>query len=70
VQWHNRIVEYAKAQAYSMDGNIAMHDRHMEMFRGNAHEMRANAGWENTEFYPHITASADDSEDGYDSVVY
>jgi hypothetical protein len=65
IQWHNRIVEYCKAQACSLNDDMQKFDIHMAAFKGNSAAMRENAGWEQQEFYPHITASPEDTEDTY-----
>lgn len=64
-QWHNRIVEYCKAMACSLDDNMHKSDLHMQAFKGNSAAMKENAGWEQQEFYPHITATPEDTEDLY-----
>ncbi len=67
IAYHNRLVEYAIAQAQEMDGNLEAYQMKMSQFANGTNELKHVDDWKQQEFYPNITPSLGDisSMDSY-----
>lgn len=59
--YHNRVVEYAIAQAFELDENYQLAQIKMGQFTQGVQKQMGNDTWQPQETYPNITVSVDDA---------